>query len=213
MRILVILGTAFFLIMAPAAYAQDEDENENEKDSTEMILEEVVVQGIKSSLRTASDIKRNNVGVMEAISAEDFGKFPDGNLAESLARVPGIAIDRSNVEGQAIAVRGFGPEFNLVTLNGRQMPTAPGVWQGGRSFNFGDIASPGVTAVEVYKASNSTLPSGGIGATVNMVTTKPLLTEGTKTHFALGLVGDTCIISRESSFGKDEIIRGLWIRC
>ena len=189
MRILVILGTAFFLVMAPAAYAQDQDEDEN--NSTEMILEEVVVQGIKSSLKRAEDIKRSNVGVMEAISAEDFGKFPDGNLAESLARVPGIAIDRSNVEGQAIAVRGFGPEFNLVTLNGRQMPTAPGIYQGGRSFNFGDIASPGVTAVEVYKASNSTLPSGGIGATVNMVTTKPLLTDGTKTHFALGLVGDT----------------------
>jgi len=210
MRNLLFVGIIISLIMAaPAAIADDTpviatDEtavvNTDESASVDiddqaedqgMILEEVVVQGIRSSLRTASDIKRNNVGVMEAISAEDFGKFPDGNLAESLARVPGIAIDRSNVEGQAIAVRGFGPEFNLVTLNGRQMPTAPAIYQGGRSFNFGDIASPGVTAVEVYKASNSTLPSGGIGATVNMVTTKPLLTDGTKTHFALGLVGDT----------------------
>ena len=119
-------------------------------------------------LRDAIGIKRSYVGTMEAIAAEDFGKFPDGNLAESLARVPGIAIDRSNVEGQKIAVRGFGPEFNLVTLNGRQMPTAPEVWSGGRSFNFGDIASPGVSAVEVFKSANSILPSGGIGATVNM---------------------------------------------
>jgi outer membrane receptor for ferrienterochelin and colicin len=82
----------------------------------EEIIEEVVVYGIKNSLLDAISIKRSNVGVMDAISAEDFGKFPDGNLAESLARLSGVAIDRSNVEGSAIAVRGFGPEFNLVTV-------------------------------------------------------------------------------------------------
>lgn len=206
MRTLVFVGSFIFMIMAAPAFAVEDTgavdaedaqavdadiEAESETDSSEMILEEVVVHGIRSSLRDAVEIKRSNVGVMEAISSEDFGKFPDGNLAESLARVPGIAIDRSNVEGQKIAVRGFGPEFNLVTLNGRQMPTAPGVWDGGRSFNFGDIASPGVTAVEVYKAADSTLPSGGIGATVNMVTTKPLNVQGTKTHFGLALVEDS----------------------
>ncbi|XOV86429.1 MAG: TonB-dependent receptor [Pseudomonadota bacterium] len=155
------------------------------------VMEEIMVYGIRASLRDAIGIKRSNVGTMEAISAEDFGKFPDGNLAESLARVPGIAIDRSNVEGQKIAVRGFGPEFNLVTLNGRQMPTAPGVYEGGRSFNFGDIASPGISAVEVYKSANSSLPSGGIGAAVNMVTTKPLLVSGTKRSLSFSLVEDT----------------------
>lgn len=201
MRTLLIAGTAVLLASGTSAFAVDDIQTVDTDDtqtvageaaeSDEMILEEVVVQGIRSSLRDAIDIKRSNVGVMEAISAEDFGKFPDGNLAESLARVPGVAIDRSNVEGQKIAVRGFGPEFNLVTLNGRQMPTAPGVWSGGRSFNFGDIASPGVTAVEVFKAADSTMPSGGIGATVNMVTTKPLNVEGTKTHFGLALVEDT----------------------
>jgi TonB-dependent receptor len=154
-------------------------------------LEEVVVVGIRSSLRDAVGIKRSYVGTMDAIAAEDFGKFPDGNLAESLARVPGVAIDRSNVEGQTIAVRGFGPEFNLVTLNGRQMPTAPGVWVGGRSFNFGDIASPGVSAVEVFKSANSLLPSGGIGATVNLVTTKPLNVDGTLKSFSISLVEDS----------------------
>ncbi|MGD9021596.1 MAG: TonB-dependent receptor, partial [Lysobacterales bacterium] len=191
-----ILVTIISLIMATSTALANEqpDSDTVEGDSSEAetnILEEVVVHGIRSSLKDAVDIKRSNVGVMEAISAEDFGKFPDGNLAESLARVPGIAIDRSNVEGQKIAVRGFGPEFNLVTLNGRQMPTAPEVYNGGRSFNFGDIASPGVSAVEVYKAADSTLPSGGIGATVNMVTTKPLLVDGTKRFFSLSLVEDT----------------------
>ena len=79
-------------------------------------VEEVVVTGIRRSLESAIGIKRNNVGIVDAITAEDFGKFPDGNLAESLARVVGIGIDRSNVEGERVAVRGFGPELNLVTL-------------------------------------------------------------------------------------------------
>ena len=180
------ISLAMFVAANPA-FAQGEDS----ASASEPRVQEVMVYGIKTSLLDAIEMKRNNVGVMEAISAEDFGKFPDGNLAESLARVPGIAIDRSNVEGQAIAVRGFGPEFNLVTLNGRQMPTVSGRWGGGRSFNFGDIASPGVSAVEVFKAANSTLPSGGIGSTVNMVTTRPLMVEGTKKSFSASIVEDT----------------------
>ena len=163
------------LLSATSIYGQE----------SEQVINEIVVSFIRKSSLDAIDIKRNNTGVMEAISAEDFGRFPDGNLAESLARVPGIAIDRSNVEGQAIAVRGFGPEFNLVTLNGRQMPTTPGQYGGGRSFNFGDIASPGISAVEVFKAGNLSLPSGGIGSTVNMVTTRPLNIDGTLRSFSI----------------------------
>ena len=154
-------------------------------------VEEVIVTGIRRSLQDAIDIKRNNVGIVDAITAEDFGKFPDGNLAESLSRVVGIGIDRSNVEGARIAVRGFGPELNLVTLNGRQMPTVPGQYEGGRSFNFGDISSHGVAAVEVYKSVNSSLPSGGIGAAVNMVTTKPLDIEGTLTSGSINYLHDS----------------------
>ena len=154
-------------------------------------VEEVIVTGIRRSLQDAIDIKRNNVGIVDAITAEDFGKFPDGNLAESLARVVGIGIDRSNVEGARIAVRGFGPELNLVTLNGRQMPTVPGQYEGGRSFNFGDISSHGIAAVEVYKSVNSALPSGGIGAAVNMVTTKPLDIEGRLTSGSINYLHDS----------------------
>lgn len=179
------------IAMTSPGMAQDQAPATDSSAQSDELIEEITVMGIRSSLRDAIGIKRSYVGTMDAISAEDFGKFPDGNLAESLARVPGIAIDRSNVEGQKIAVRGFGPEFNLVTLNGRQMPTAPEVYNGGRSFNFGDIASPGVSAVEVFKSANSTLPSGGIGATVNMITTKPLEVDGTRTSISLGLVEDT----------------------
>ena len=85
---------------------------------------DIVVTGIRASLTAARDIKRDAQGVVDAISAEDIGKFPDTNLAESLQRITGVSIDRSNGEGSTVTVRGFGPEFNLVLLNGRQMPTS-----------------------------------------------------------------------------------------
>ena len=178
-----LLSLMVLLPISTFAIAQEtEDEAE---------VEEVVTTGIKSSLQDAIDIKRKNVGVVDAITAEDIGKFPDGNLAESLSRLVGVAIDRSNVEGSKVAVRGLGPEFNLVTLNGRQMPTVPGYWDGGRSFDFGDISSHGVSAVEVYKSANAALPSGGLGATINMVTTKPLDIGETVGSFSAKAMVDT----------------------
>jgi outer membrane receptor for ferrienterochelin and colicin len=88
-------------------------------------LEEVVVTGLRASLQTSMDIKRTAVGVVDAIAAEDMGKFPDTNLAESLQRITGISIDRRNGEGAQVSARGFGPQFNLVTLNGRQVQDEP----------------------------------------------------------------------------------------
>jgi TonB-dependent receptor len=108
---------------------------------------------------------------VDAISAEDIGKFPDANLAESLQRITGVSISRSRGEGSQVTVRGFGPEYNLVTLNGRQMPTHNGA---SRSFDFGDLASEGVAGVQVYKTARADVPSGGIGSTINISTPKPL---------------------------------------
>jgi TonB-dependent receptor len=147
--------------VAIPAYAQDGAQ-----------IEEVIVEGgIRASLKRAMDIKRDSAGVADAISAEDMGKFPDTNLAESLQRVTGVSIDRQRGEGSQITVRGFGPEYNLVTLNGRQMPTHNGV---NRSFDFGDLASEGISAVVVHKTGNAASATGGVGSTVNIITTKPL---------------------------------------
>src|SRR5215216_3389138 len=84
-------------------------------------LEEVVVTGLRSSLLQSMGIKRDSMGVVAAMTAEDIGKFPDTNLAESLQRISGVSIDRQNGDGSQVTVRGFGPTFNLVTLNGRQL--------------------------------------------------------------------------------------------
>ena len=136
----------------------------------------IVVTGFRASLEQAADIKRQSIGVVDAITAEDIGKFPDANLAESLQRIPGVSIDRANNEGNQVTVRGFGPSFNLVTLNGRQMPNSSSIASDGvsRSFNFRELGSEGVKAIEVYKTGQADIYSGGLGAAINVLTPRPL---------------------------------------
>ena len=180
-KALPITSKALFTIVGGAVlinpvFAQEQSANE---------LEEVVVTGIRGSLKQSMETKRDATGVVDAISAEDIGKFPDTNLAESLQRITGVSIDRVNGEGSAITVRGFGPGFNLVTLNGRQLPAAhvgtitgnptnTGAQGVTRSFDFANLASEGVSGLEVYKTGNAAAPSGGIGATINIKTIRPL---------------------------------------
>jgi TonB-dependent receptor len=141
-----------------AAFAQDD-------------AEEIVVTGIKASLQNAMNIKREAAGVVDAISSEDMGKMPDSNLAESLQRITGISIDRNNGEGSRVTARGFGADYNLVLLNGRQMPTSSGT---SRSYDFSNIASEGISGAQVYKTSKADVAAGGIGATINIQTARPL---------------------------------------
>ncbi len=146
---------------------------------------EIIVTGVRASLDRSIDLKRDSHGVVDGISAEDIGKFPSTNVAESLQRITGVSIDRVNGEGSKVTVRGFGPQYNLVTLNGRALPTASidsiGQDQNGdfvsgntRSFDFANIASEGVSMLEVYKTARASVTSGGIGATINIVTNRPL---------------------------------------
>ena len=167
----VVALTACFAGIGGAALAQTTPDDE------------IVVTGIRQSLEQSMETKRNADGVVDAISAEDIGKFPDTNLAESLQRITGVSINRVNGEGSEITVRGFGPGFNLITLNGRTMPTADVSivgersnynGGGGRSFDFSNLASEGVSKLEVYKTGEAILPTGGIGATVNIRTRRPL---------------------------------------
>ncbi|HKS55720.1 MAG TPA: TonB-dependent receptor [Steroidobacteraceae bacterium] len=154
-------------------------------------LEEVVVTGIRGSLTSSMNLKRDAQGVVDGIVAEDIGKFPDTNLAESLQRISGVSIDRSNIgEGQRVTVRGVGPDFNLVLLNGRQMPTSrleDTVASNSRAFDFANLASEAIAGIEVFKTSRASTPTGGIGATINIKTARPLDNPGL--HTSLGLKG------------------------
>ena len=176
-----ILAASISAITATSIPAQDVLENKYDPAQ----IDEVVVTGIRASLQRSMDIKRDSKGVVDGISAEDIGKFPDSNLAESLQRITGVAIERDRGEGSKITVRGFGPDFNIVSFNGRQMPT-----NGGRSFDFGNIASEGISAVEVYKSGRANVATGGIGAVVNVKTSKPLEMPGTKAVFSAKGVHD-----------------------
>ncbi len=164
-------------------------------------IEEVVVTGIRASLERSMDTKRNAPGVVDAITAEDIGKFPDTNLAESLQRITGVSIDRRNGEGSQVTIRGFGGGNNLVLLNGRHMP-AGGVFGGGsgaggtfggatRSFDFANLASESVGGIEVYKTGRADIATGGIGGTINILTNKPLDNPGLKASIGAKAVFDT----------------------
>ncbi|MBU2871131.1 TonB-dependent receptor [Colwellia sp. E2M01] len=160
-------------------------------------VETIQVTGLRSSIKESTRLKRDATGVVDAISAEDIGKFPDTNLAESLQRITGVSIDRSNGEGSRVTVRGFGPQYNMVTLNGRQMASTSLPDGGGasdnRAYDFQNLASDAVQSVEVYKTSNAAVASGGIGATININTSKPLDNPGFIASVAGAVLMDTSV--------------------
>jgi len=139
-------------------------------------VEVIQIKGIRASMARAMDVKRESGGVVDAISAEDIGKFPDTNLAESLQRITGVSIDRSGGEGQLITVRGFGPQFNTVLVNGRQLASE----NLSRAFSFDTVASELVSSLDIHKTSTATMQSGGVGSTININTARPFAINGFK---------------------------------
>ena len=154
-----------------SAYAAEEAAAKAD-DNTEYIL----VRGLRNSLKAAMFDKKQKVGVYDGIAADDLGKFPDQNVAESLQRITGVSIDRSGGEGQFVTVRGFGPQFNTVLVNGRQIATE----NPGREFSFDTLAAELITGVDLYKSPTADMQEGGIGATINVNTAKPLNYDGFK---------------------------------
>ena len=134
-------------------------------------LEEVVVTGIRGSLQRNLDIKRESQGVVDVISSEDIGKFPDSNVAASLQRVPGVSIQRSGTRGEptGITVRGFGGDFNETLYDGRRISTA----SGNRAVDFSTVGADFVGSLSVLKTPDISLSSSSIGATVNIEFPKP----------------------------------------
>lgn len=132
-------------------------------------VEEVLVTGVKAALISAMETKRDSSGVVDAISAEDIGKFPDTNLAESLQRIPGVSIDREGGEGKYVTVRGFGAGFNVTTLNGRQL-TSENI---NRDFEFDTLGSEMINGLVINKSGSALTETGGIGAIVDIRTSRP----------------------------------------
>lgn len=156
-------------------------------------VQTVVVTGLRASLESSMNLKRNAQGFVDGIVAEDIGKFPDTNLAESLQRISGVSIDRSIGEGSKVTVRGVGPDFNLVLLNGRQMPTSSLNDRPGRAFDFANLASEAISQLQVYKSARAETPTGGIGATINVLTARPLSRPGLQASIGIKGVYDQSV--------------------
>src|SRR6202161_469210 len=169
-------------------------------------LTEIVVTVLRAALQKSLDIKRDSDGIVDAISSEDIGKFPDSNLATAMERIPGVTVSRQSVSltgtggtssgggSTQITVRGFGPQFNETLFDGREVPTAIGNTT--RGFDFGSVGSDFVGQLDVLKTPDASLSSGAIGATINIKFPKPL------DHPGMQLTGS---LSGDDSTGESKI--------
>lgn len=138
--------------------------------------EEITITGIRGALKNSVDIKRNATAVVDAVSAEDVGKFPDSDVGESLGRIPGITVGRAFGQGSSVSIRGASPQMTLTQLNGQNVASTGWYDQKSidRSFNYSLLPSQLIGGIDVYKSSQADLNEGGIGGTVIVKTRKPL---------------------------------------
>jgi iron complex outermembrane receptor protein len=170
-------GTALaFALGASASLAQAEPQVAGQPQPGD---EDIVVTGFRASLGAALDAKRASTSIIDVIKAEDIAAFPDTNLAESLQRIPGVTIDRDAGEGRQISVRGLGPEFTRVRLNGLEaLATTGGTDSSGganrsRGFDFNVFASELFSSVTVRKSATADVDEGSLGATVDLQSGRP----------------------------------------
>ena len=134
----------------------------------------VVVTGYRYAIEKSLDQKRSANSIVEVITAEDVGKFPDKNVADALQRVPGVVVTRSGGEGKNVSVRGLSSELTLTQLNGNYVATAESNGDPTRSFNYMLMPSNMLSSAELYKTPEARLDEGGIGGTVILKTRRPL---------------------------------------
>ncbi|HEX8787980.1 MAG TPA: TonB-dependent receptor, partial [Telluria sp.] len=136
--------------------------------------EKVVVTGFRYSIDKSLDQKRDANAIVDVVTAEDVGKFPDKNVADALQRVPGVIIDRDGGEGKNVSVRGLSSELTLTELNGNYIATAESNGDPTRSFNYMLMPSNMLSSAELFKTPEARIDEGGIGGTVILHTRRPL---------------------------------------
>ncbi len=169
-------GAAGTVPQPPLLAAADPQAAGGATSSTDQELGTVEVIGIRESLKKSLDKKRDADAIIEAITAEDIGKFPATNVAEALAQVPGVTIDRALGATQRVSIDGTDPSLNLSFLDGH--PVAQAIWQYGdspnRGFNFSLLAPEVLGSLEIYKTPEARLPEGSLGGTILMHSIQPL---------------------------------------
>ena len=165
-----LLAGASLALVASPVLAQSQPQSPVEPAPAASDGTDIVVSGIRFSMETAAGIKRADVGVIEAVVAEDIGKLPDMSVAESLARLPGVAAQRVDGRAQEISIRGMGPGFAVTLLNGNEVVSSGD----GRSFQYDQLPAELVNTMVVYKTSEVSLSSQGLAGTVDIRTVHPL---------------------------------------
>ncbi|WP_374453414.1 TonB-dependent receptor [Phenylobacterium sp.] len=139
-------------------------------------VDELVVTGIRASLQQSLETKRAADAIVDSVTAEDVGKFPNTNVAEALTMVPGVTVDRQFGQGEKVSILGTDPALNRTLLNGQTVASAD--WfildSPGRTFNYALLAPQIVGRVDIYKSPEARIDEGSIGGTVNVVTRRPL---------------------------------------
>ncbi|MGA1579859.1 MAG: TonB-dependent receptor plug domain-containing protein, partial [Luminiphilus sp.] len=175
----VLIGLA---VSAGVVVTQAQDDADDLEDA---IMEEVLVTGIRNTLQKNLDIKRDAAAFVDAITAEDIGKFPDKNVADALQRVPGVSITRDGGEGKNVSIRGVSSDLTLTLLNGNYIATGTNQTNPSRSFNYTLLPSNMISSVEVYKTPEARIDEGGIGGTVIINTRKPLQMDSMSGYLSL----------------------------
>ena len=178
---MVLTGGVTPVVLADEASAKSETE----------VIE---VRGIRGSLKENINAKRYADSVVDVITSEDIGKFPDKNVAETLSRITGVAVSREFGEGEKISIRGAGPKYNRTLLNGQTVGTAD--WfildEANRSFNYTMLPSVIVKNLEVYKSPEASTDEGSLGGTVILRTRRPLELDANTVSLSLeGQYSDT----------------------
>nr|WP_294137007.1 TonB-dependent receptor [Sphingobium sp.] len=168
------MALASAMLMAAPALAQDQAAEAQPEAA------DIVVTGFRASLNSALGMKRKEAAAIDSIVAEDIGKFPDSNLAESMQRVPGVALARGDGgEGRNISVRGLGAGFTRVRINGMEGSAQTGssdiygAGNNGRSFDFNVFPTEIFSALSVRKTPSADIEEGSLGATVDLSAPKP----------------------------------------
>lgn len=172
----VALASALMAMAAQAqAQAAQANDDEEKKEEAKTLDEVIVTSGIRRGIEDAIELKRDATSIVEAISAEDIGRLPDSSIAESIARLPGLAAQRVAGRSSEISIRGLDGNFSTTNLNGREQIST----SDSRSVEFDQYPSELLSSVVVYKTPDASLTNQGLSGTVDLRTARPLEFDGT----------------------------------
>ena len=182
----------------PAAVLENDAASPAPTDAEQTDDDTIVVTGFRASLQSAVGTKKRQEQIVESVSAEDIGKLPDSSIGESIARLPGIAAQRTNGRANVISIRGFGPDFSQTLLNGREQTST----NDNRGVEFDQYPSEVVSQVVVYKSPNASLVGQGLVGTVDIRTVRPL--DYGKRVLAIGARASLADIGKLNAGSKDK---------